>query len=212
MNTKKTDPVYEKGLSDKVYQNKSVCLISLHGWTGNNNSLSLLKYILPNKNIIWEFPQAPYQARKEGHSWFRGNKIQGWENNKSLYLLENLVFKKNKNGIKHQNIFVLGFSQGGCMALEFIKKQKFSLGGVITIGGFVRDKNSFSKDINVNSKNTPVLIIHGEEDKIINPRESEVMESLLKNNGFKTYLKKFSCGHKIPFKAKDSILSFLFGN
>ena len=98
------------------------------------------------------------------------------------------------------------------MALEFIKKQKFSLGGVITIGGFVRDKNSFSKDINVNSKNTPVLIIHGEEDKIINPRESEVMESLLKNNGFKTYLEKFSCGHKIPFKAKDSILSFLFGN
>ena len=79
-----------------MYQNKSVCLISLHGWTGNNNSLSLLKYILPNKNIIWEFPQAPYKARKKGHSWFRGNKIQGWENNKSLYLLENLVFKKTR--------------------------------------------------------------------------------------------------------------------
>ena len=55
MNTKKTDPLYEKSFSDKMYQNKSVCLISLHGWTGNNNSLSLLKYILPNKNIIWEF-------------------------------------------------------------------------------------------------------------------------------------------------------------
>tara|TARA_Y100001970_G_scaffold286164_1_gene407698 strand:- start:241 stop:828 length:588 start_codon:yes stop_codon:yes gene_type:complete len=193
-------------------QNNSVCVISLHGWTGNNQSLKILKHLLPNKKIIWEFPQAPYRAKKGGHSWFKGDKDKGWENNQSLSLLENLIIEKQKNGIKHQNIFVLGFSQGGCMALELIKKQNFSLGGAITIGGFVRDKNTFCKDIKIQSKETPVLIIHGKRDEIINHKESNIIENLLKNQGFNTYLKKFSCGHKIPLEAKDSILSFLLKN
>ena len=38
------------------------------------------------------------------------------------------------------------------------------------------------------------------------------IEYLLKNQGFKTSLEKFSCGHKIPSKAKDCILSFLLNN
>ena len=193
-------------------QNKSVYVMSLHGWTGDKHSLKILKYLLPNKKIIWEFPEAPYKAKKGGHSWFKGNKKQGWENNQSLSLLENLIVKKHKKGIKHQNIFVLGFSQGGCMALELIKKQNFSLGGVITIGGFIRDKNTFSKDITIQSKRTPVMIIHGKRDEIIDPKESDIIENLLKSQGFKTNLKKFSCGHKIPIEAKDSILSFLLGN
>jgi len=186
--------------------------MSLHGWTGDKHSLKILKYLLPNKKIIWEFPEAPYKAKKGGHSWFKGNKKQGWENNQSLSLLENLIVKKHKKGIKHQNIFVLGFSQGGCMALELIKKQNFSLGGVITIGGFIRDKNTFSKDITIQSKRTPVMIIHGKRDDIINHKESDIIENLLKSQGFKTDLKKFSCGHKIPLEAKDSILSFLLGD
>jgi len=193
-------------------QNKSVCVISLHGWTGDNKSLKVLKYLLPNNKIKWEFPQAPYKAKKGGHSWFKGDNNQGWENTKSLSLLENLIIKKHKNGIEHKNIFVLGFSQGACMALELIKKQNFFLGGAITIGGFVRDKITFSKHIKTQSKKTPVLIIHGEKDKIINPKESDIIENLLKNQGFKTELKKFPCGHKIPLEAKDSILSFLLDN
>ena len=193
-------------------QNKSICLISLHGWTGDNKSLLILKYLLNNKRILWEFPQAPYKLIKGGYSWFKGNKVQGWENNLSLSLLENLIVKNYNHGIKHKNIFILGFSQGGCMALELVKKQKFSLGGVITIGGFVRDKNNFSKNITTESKRTPILIIHGERDKTIKSKESDTIEYLLKNQGFKTSLEKFSCGHKIPSKSKDSILSFLFSN
>ena len=98
------------------------------------------------------------------------------------------------------------------MALEIIKKQKFSLGWVITIGGFVRDKNSFSKNITTESKENSILIIHGERNKIINSKEGDTIEYLLKNQGFKTSLEKFSCGHKIPSKAKDCILSFLLNN
>tara|TARA_Y100001970_G_scaffold108805_1_gene135992 strand:- start:3028 stop:3591 length:564 start_codon:yes stop_codon:yes gene_type:complete len=186
-------------------------VIALHGWTGNSLSLRILNKIINSQNISWEFPQAPYKSGKDGYSWFNGNKTEGWDNSESMALLRELISKKLSKRVKHKNIFILGFSQGGCMALELIKKQNFSLGGIITIGGFLRDKSSFSKNITKQSKKTPVLIIHGKKDEVIKPIESDIIKNQLTSLGFKTKLKKFPCAHKIPLESKDLISSFILG-
>ena len=35
-------------------------------------------------------------------------------------------------------MYLLGFSQGACLAMEFMIRQEFSLGGIIPISGFIK--------------------------------------------------------------------------
>ena len=84
-------------------------------------------------------------------------------------------------------------------------RQPFSLGGIIPVAGFIRDKNHFARNHNINSKDTFVLLIHGENDNIINCKESKIAYELFKNLGFKTRLHLFSIKHKIPIQVEGLI-------
>ena len=100
---------------------------------------------------------------------------------------------------------MLGFSQGACLAMEFIIKLEFSIGGIIPISGFIKDKSYFKKKEDILSKDTAVLLIHGKKDHIINSRESRIAFKLFMDLGYKTDLYIFNGGHKIPLEAKRLI-------
>ena len=89
--------------------------------------------------------------------------------------------------------------------MEFIIRQSYSLGGVIPVAGFIRNKNHFARNHNINSKNTFVLLIHGKNDDIIDPTESKIAYELFKKLGYKTQIHLFSVKHKIPIQVKELI-------
>ena len=97
---------------------------------------------------------------------------------------------------------MLGFSQGACLTMEFIIKQEFSIGGIIPISGFIKNKSHFKNKENNLSKETAVLLIHGEKDHVIKSKESRIAFKLFMDLGYKTDLYIFNGGHKIPLKAK----------
>jgi len=115
----------------------------------------------------------------------------------------------NKNGFPKSKIFLLGFSQGACLAMEFIIRQKFSIGGIIPIAGFIGKKDEFKNSIVDGSKNTPVLLIHGSKDEMVLPVESKIALKLLSDAGYKVKLETLSVGHKIPLQAKSLIKIFI---
>ena len=161
------------------------------------------------KYAQWFFLQAPYAFGDNKYSWFDGNEKEGWRYQESFDLLHETILDLNKNGFSKSNIFLFGFSQGACLAMEFIIRQEFSIGGIIPIAGFIGKKDKFKKDIVNGSQDTPVLLIHGSKDEMVLPAESRIAFELFSDAGFKVQLQTPSVGHKIPLQTKDIIEKFI---
>ena len=189
--------------------NLRVAIIAIHGWKGNRSSMEHVANALNMKYAHWTFIQGPYVVSDNEYSWFDGNEKEGWRYQESFDLLHHAILNLNKSGFPNSKIFLLGFSQGACLAMEFIIRQEFSLGGIIPIAGFIGKKDRFKNDIVEGAQDTPVLLIHGSRDEMVLPAESEIAFELFSDAGFKVQLQTLPVGHKIPLQKKDIIEKFI---
>ena len=186
-----------------------VAIIAVHGWKGNRSSMEHVANALNMKYAHWTFIQGPYVVSDNEYSWFDGNEKEGWRYQESFDLLHHAILNLNKSGFPNSKIFLLGFSQGACLAMEFIIRQEFSLGGIIPIAGFIGKKDRFKNDIVEGAQDTPVLLIHGSRDEMVLPEESEIAFELFSDAGFKVQLQTLPVGHKIPLQKRDIIEKFI---
>ena len=189
--------------------NSKVAIIAIHGWKGNRSSMEHVANALNIKYAQWTFIQGPYAAGDNKYSWFEGNEKEGWNYQESLDLLYKTILDINQSGFPKSKIFLLGFSQGACLAMEFIIRQKFSIGGIIPIAGFIVEKDKFKNGMVDGSQNTPVLLIHGSKDEMVLPGESKIALKLFSDASYKVKLETLSVGHKIPIQAKSLIENFI---
>jgi len=193
-------------------KNPKQAIITLHGFTGNVSSMKPVSKALNIKNVKWVFLQAPFTISKGKYSWFEGNEQTGWKYKSSFDKLKKTILSLNRQGFPNQMIYILGFSQGACLAMEFIIRQKFSIGGIIPIAGFIGNKDRFKNDINCEKPNTRVLLIHGNKDEVIIPEESVMAHRLFSEAGFRIELHTLPVDHKVPIKAKKLIEDFILNN
>ena len=190
-------------------ESPSKVLIALHGWTGDISSMEPVVNAWALNDVKWILVQAPYIASDGGFSWFDGNEDIGWKYQDSFDILTELISDLNGQGFPNNTIYLLGFSQGACLSMEFMIRQTFSLGGIIPIAGFIRYKEKFTKDILNKSRNTRVLLLHGEKDEVILPEQSKISLELFKGAGYKTQLHILPSRHKVPLQAKYLIEDFI---
>ena len=189
--------------------NSKVAIIAIHGWKGNRSSMEHVANALNIEYAQWTFIQGPYAAGDNKYSWFEGNEKEGWNYQESFDLLYKTILNINQSGFPKSKIFLLGFSQGACLAMEFIIRQNFSIGGIIPIAGFIGEKDKFKNGIVDGSQNTPVLLIHGSKDEMVLPVESKIALKLLSDAGYEVKLETLAVGHKIPLQAKSLIENFI---
>lgn len=184
-------------------------LIALHGWTGNVSSMEPVANAWGIDDVKWVLVQAPYIAADGGFTWFDGNEDIGWKYQDSFDILSKLISELNDQGFPNHAIYILGFSQGACLSMEFMIRQTFSLGGIIPIAGFIRYKERFKQDVLNESRNTRVLLLHGDKDEVILPEQSQMSFELFKGEGFETQLHILAARHKVPLQAKNLIENFI---
>jgi len=194
----------------KNLKNSKKVILGLHGWTGDKTSLEPIIKLFNLPNTKWICLQGPYKVKQNGYSWFAGNDNEGWKYKKSFNKLNKCIKDLIKQDYQHNQIYILGFSQGACLAMEFMIRQPYSLGGIIPIAGFIKYKDRFVKDNNIKSKNTLVLLLHGNKDNIISPKESEIAYKFFKNLDYKTQLYLLPAKHKIPLQSKSIILNQIY--
>ena len=190
-------------------ESPSKVLIALHGWTGDISSMEPVVNAWALNDVKWILVQAPYIASDGGFSWFDGNEDIGWKYQDSFDILTELISDLNNQGFTNNTIYLLGFSQGACLAMEFMIRQTFSLGGSIPIAGVIRYKKRFKKDILNKSRNTRVLLLHGEKDEVILPEQSKISLELFNDAGYKTQLHILPSRHKVPLQAKYLVEDFI---
>lgn len=87
------------------------------------------------------YPELAYLApQAAGHTWYPNSFLAPLEQNEpwlssALKRVETIVDSIVASGIPHRKIALLGFSQGACLATEFVARHAHSYGGLITFTG-----------------------------------------------------------------------------
>ena len=137
------------------------------------------------------------------NSWYPNSflapviKNQPWLDS-ALDLLGEIIEDIENRGIGRQKIFIVGFSQGACLCLEYAARNAKHYGGVIAFtGGLigeVLDETRYLGDFN----NTKIFIGNSDRDPHVPLKRSEDSKSIMEKSGADVTLKVYpGIGHTI---------------
>jgi phospholipase/carboxylesterase len=138
-------------------------LIMVHGRGANARDILGLASHLNVTEYALLAPEAT------NHTWYPYSFMANPEQNEpwlssALDLLKELVDDVTKQGVPVENIYFLGFSQGACLALEFVARHAKKFGGVAAFtGGLIGDKIN-PENYSGNFNGTPIFIGTGNPD------------------------------------------------
>jgi len=138
-------------------------LIMLHGRGGNVRDILSLANQLKVRDFALFAPQAT------NNSWYPHSFLVNPTQNElwlssALEILRDLLEEIKRNGIASENIYFAGFSQGACLAAEFVTRNATRFGGVILFtGGLIGDK-IYTENYKGDFAGTPVFIGTGNPD------------------------------------------------
>ena len=172
-------------------------IVAIHGWQGDRDSMRPLIKSMKIPNAGWYLLEAPYPV-KEGKGWSWSYEISdgNWVINEPQKLLNHFFSALFEKYIS-KNIYVIGFSQGGLVCLDFVLFLDQPLGGVFPICGFLRQPKVELERFHPAQKKTPVLIGHGKDDDKVPVSASENAYQLLKDQGANVNLFLYNGKHKI---------------
>lgn len=190
-------------------------LLLLHGWTGDEQSMWQFTHKLPANYVIIA-PRAPYcaPADKGGYSW-REIKPGTWgsptfaELNLSADRLISLIdFGLAATGTDSARVDVVGFSQGGALALTLSTLSPERVNKVAVLSGFL--------PAGVEELLRPNLLnhlrffwAHGSEDKIIPIERGRESIKVLESAGAKFRFCKADGGHRVSKACRYALSDFL---
>ena len=172
-------------------------IVAIHGWQGDRRSMKPIMKNMKIPNVGWFFMEAPYPVNKgNGWSWSYEISEGKWEIDEPQKLL-GVFFSELFAKYTSETIYVIGFSQGGLVCLDFVLFLDQPLGGVFPICGFLRQPKIELERFHPIQKDTPILIGHGKDDDKVPVTASENAYCLLKDQGAKVELFLYNGKHKI---------------
>ena len=168
-------------------------LVLLHGWGADAQDLlpvgKLLTHGLKDRFEIVSFSAPQCHPSGSGRQWYPLYPHE-WEQVPKAVLdlerrLNNLSFEK----IPLNKTLLLGFSQGGAMALELAARKKFE--GVFALSSYPHPDWQPSKDF------PPIFLCHGNMDQVVPKEASQKSFDILRKIGIKSDLYFFEGGHEI---------------
>lgn len=187
-----------------------IAVIGLHGWTGTEHSMVPVARAMRIQSAKWYIPRAPYKASAgQGHTWFSGSPDNGWKVKKTFNLLDTLIQQVQNDGFDPENIILFGFSMGGSLSLRYGLGMQCQLRGIIPVAAWVREPEELINSASLESKQTPILMIHGKDDSVVDHKKSITAAAEMKNNGFSIHLEIVSGGHIIGVYATNLIKQFI---
>lgn len=132
-------------------------LIMLHGRGGSAEDILSLAGHFPVKDFALLAPQAA------GNTWYPYSFMAPVINNEphlsnALQAVDDTVELALQNGIERKNIFLLGFSQGACLASEYMARNADAYGGLIVFTGGLIGEQINRSNYSGNFGNMPVFI------------------------------------------------------
>jgi len=190
--------------------NAKKALIMIHGRGAQaHDILSIARHLM-----VDDFALVAPQA--ENRTWYPHSFLAPIQQNepffsKSLDAIQNVVVAIQQNGIKKENIYFLGFSQGACLALEFTARNAAKYGGIVAFtGGLIGDR-VYEDHYSGNFENTPIFIGTSDPDFHVPVERVNETEALLKKMGASVTKKIYeNMGHTISQDEVDLANELIF--
>ena len=183
-------------MTELIYLNSESAtnrIVLLHGWGADAQDLvpvgRLLTEGLKDQYEIVSLSAPQIHPSGCGRQWYplyphEWNQVPG-----AVLDLERRVNNLCLKEIPLEKTLLLGFSQGGAMALELATRQNFA--GVFALSSYPHPEWKPSKNM------PPIFLCHGNLDQVVPKDASKKSFDILKKNGIKTYLYFFEGGHEI---------------
>ena len=174
-------------------QNSSHRIILLHGWGADTDDLLPVgKSIIHNSCFDFELISlaAPsFRPNDMGRQWYSLFPPDWNEAEIAVAKLLDTLNAFNKTKISLKKTVLLGFSQGGAMAID--AGLSLDLGLVISCSGYSHPKWD-------PIKNNPVLLSHGLQDDVVPVKASrEILKRLRNEANVNNELHEYNCSHTI---------------
>ena len=182
-------------------------VVFLHGYGADGKDLIDLanpfSMAMPNATFISPDAPKPCAMSPTGREWFPIEDIPKGAIKASESLLSLIDKEANNLDLSFNEVVLIGFSQGAMMSLQCLLMNKQQFAAIIGYSGALRKENidaTGSQIINGKHKfcNTPVLLVHGEQDEVVPFNSLENSKNLLNGVGFNVQtLSRPSLGHGI---------------
>ncbi len=174
----------------KSLQEADKALIMIHGRGADARDILGIASHLNVKEYALFAPEAT------NNTWYPYSFMAPPEQNEpwlssALNLVKEAVDAATKQGITAENIYFLGFSQGACLALEFVARNAEKFGGVVALtGGLIGDKID-KENYSGNFNGTPIFMGTGNPDPHVPLERVKESASLLEKMNAKVHLKVY---------------------
>ena len=183
--------------SGKPLHERSKVLIMLHGRGGSAEDILSLASYLAVKDFSLLAPEAT------NNSWYPFSFLSPPAQNEpwlssAVTILKSLLTDLNSRGIPAQHIYFMGFSQGACLALEFVTRNAERYGGVVAFtGGLIGDR-IYNENYSGDFRGTPVFIGTSDPDPHVPVERVSETSAILKSMNAAVYEKVYAnMGHTI---------------
>jgi len=163
---------------------------------------------LGEHQIRFIFPHAPIQAVTING----GMHMRAWYDIKDLNALDNedvdgikhssekiinIIHEQNKRGIASDKIFLIGFSQGGAIALYTGLRYSQTLAGIIALSSYLPAQVSLEHERQPANQQTPVLVMHGLTDPVIPIQAARITKESLEALKYPLDYKEYPMMHQV---------------
>ena len=176
-------------------------LVLLHGWGADADDLLELGAMLVGPEVSVVALRAPEpHPYGSGRQWYGLQPID-WSQLPAARAALSQRLQALGEGIPLQATVLLGFSQGGAMALDV--GSQLPLAGIVACSGYPHE------GWQPPATAPAVLLSHGREDPVVPWAASEEVQRLLQQAGVKAELLSFSGGHSIDTDVLPQIAGFV---
>jgi phospholipase/carboxylesterase len=199
-------PVLEAGPAPADAQ---AALILLHGRGASARGMLALADELDVPDVAYRAPQA---ARR---SWYPKSFTAPLEENEpdlgaALGVIDALVAQLCASSLTEEQIFLLGFSQGACLATEYAARHPQRYGGVVGLSGGLIGPEDTPFDYDGTLDGTPVFLGCSDQDPYIPLERVEETAEVLRQLGAKVTKRIYEgMGHTTNEDELDHVRSLL---
>jgi predicted esterase len=187
-----------------------LAVVLLHGRGGSAEDILELGSALRLPNVAYLAPQAA------GHTWYPLSFLAPRKANEpylgsALAKLESVVRTLEQSGFGRDRIVVAGFSQGACLATEFVASHPGRYGGLIAFtGGLIGPPGSLQSSPSAELAGTPALLSSGDPDPHVPWARVEESAAILSAMGAAVTTKRYpGRPHTVTQEELDLARNFL---
>jgi phospholipase/carboxylesterase len=178
-------------------------VVLLHGFGANMYDLTGLCPALDDENYVYLLPNAPYAVDfgggAVGYSWSRrplggGPPLPGETTADAL--LDPFFAEVLPDGARNGRAVLLGFSQGGGLALRYGLPRPEAFAGIAVLSGAFRSSQEVEERLPAN-RDQHVFLAHGLFDPLVDVQRGRDTRGFLESHGYRPEYHEYEMAHEV---------------